>query len=78
MTPSTLVVGIDVAKEKPVERVQDVRGLEFGMCLTFQIRIQGFELLLEWARCHVKENSKNQNMLGRTTGLFWLNWRLGR
>jgi transposase len=49
ITPSTLVIGIDVAKDKHVARAQDDRGLEFGKRLIFENRIHGFELLLEWA-----------------------------
>ncbi len=60
ITPSTLVIGIDVAKDKHVARTQDDRGLEFGKRLIFENRIHGFELLLEWALRHAKENSKDQ------------------
>jgi transposase len=30
ITPSTLIIGIDIAKEKHVARAQDDRGIEFG------------------------------------------------
>jgi transposase len=74
ITPSTLVIGIDVAKEKHVARAQDDRGLEFGKRLIFQNRIDGFELLLEWAQRHAKENSKDHIIFGvEPTGHYWLN-----
>lgn len=48
ITPHTLIVGIDIAKEKHVARAQDNRGFEFGKRLFFENRIHGFELLLNW------------------------------
>ncbi|KEF39018.1 hypothetical protein M670_01835, partial [Schinkia azotoformans MEV2011] len=36
ITPSTLVIGIDIAKDKHVARAQDDRGIEFGKRLIFE------------------------------------------
>jgi len=74
ITPTTLVIGIDVAKDKHVARAQDDRGLEFGKRLIFENRIHGFELLLDWAKRHAKENNKDHIIFGvEPTGHYWLN-----
>lgn len=54
ITPETLVVGIDIAKEKHVARVVDDRDYEFGKRLIFENNITGFEQLLAW----VSENQE--------------------
>ena len=46
ITPSTLIIGIDIAKDKHVARAQDDRGIEFGKRLIFENRIHGFETLI--------------------------------
>ena len=56
ITPSTLMIGIDIAKGKHVARAQDDRGIEFGKRLVFDNRINGFERLLEWVQSHMKEH----------------------
>lgn len=58
ITPSTLIVGIDIAKDKHVARVQDDRGIEFGKRLIFENRIHGSQKLLDWVFKHQKENNK--------------------
>src|SRR5690625_688771 len=74
ITPSTLIVGIDIAKDKHVARAQDDRGLEFGKRLIFENRIHGFEKLLDWAERHAKENNKDHIIFGcEPTGHYWLN-----
>lgn len=74
ITPSTLVIGIDIAKGKHVARAQDDRGFEFGKRLIFENRIHGFELLLEWAERHAKENEKGHIIFGvEPTGHYWFN-----
>lgn len=74
ITPSTLIIGIDIAKDKHVARAQDDRGIEFGKRLIFENRIHGFEQLLEWANRHAKENDKDYIIFGaEPTGHFWKN-----
>ncbi|MCD8511350.1 MAG: IS110 family transposase [Bacillus sp. (in: Bacteria)] len=74
ITPRTLVIGIDIAKDKHVARAQDDRGIEFGKRLNFENRIHGFEQLLEWANRHAKENDKDHIIFGaEPTGHFWKN-----
>lgn len=73
ITPSTLVVGIDIAKDKHVARAQDDRGYEFGKRLIFENRIHGFQQLLDWVSRLQKENDKSQVVFGaEPTGHYWL------
>jgi len=73
ITPSTLIVGIDIAKDKHVARAQDDRGIEFGKRLFFENRIHGFENMLDWAKKHQQENNKTHVIFGvEPTGHFWL------
>jgi transposase len=74
ITPSTLIVGIDIAKDKHVARAQDDRGIEFGKRLIFENRIHGFQTLLDWVERHRKQNSKTHIIFGvEPTGHYWLN-----
>jgi len=66
ITPSTLVVGIDIAKDKHVARFQDDRGIEFGNRVFFDNRIHGFELLLERV-------AEFKRMRGKPTSFLALN-----
>ncbi|TLS34887.1 IS110 family transposase [Pseudalkalibacillus caeni] len=73
ITPSTLIVGIDIAKEKHVARAQDDRGYEFGKRLIFENRIHGFQQLLEWVSKLQQENNKSHVIFGaEPTGHYWL------
>src|SRR5690625_4256070 len=73
ISPSTLIIGIDIAKDKHVARAQDDRGIEFGKRLFFENRIHGFEMLLNWAKKHQQENDKTHVIFGvEPTGHFWL------
>ncbi|MEK5445184.1 MULTISPECIES: IS110 family transposase [Bacillaceae] len=73
ITQSTLIIGIDVAKDKHVARAQDDRGLEFGKRLIFENRIHGFQKLLDWMERHRKQNGKNHVIFGvEPTGHYWL------
>src|SRR5690625_1851276 len=73
ITPSTLIVGIDIAKDKHVARAQDDRGIEFGKRLFFENRIHGFENMLDWAKKLQQENNKTHVIFGvEPTGHFWL------
>src|SRR5699024_4508106 len=68
ITPSTLIVGIDIAKDKHVARFQDDRGMEFGKRVFFDNRIHGFELLLERV-AHIQKDE------GKPTSYLALNQR---
>jgi len=72
ITPSTLIVGIDIAKDKHVARFQDDRGIEFGKRMFFDNRIHGFELLLERVTRIQKDEQKTNVIFGvEPTGHYW-------
>lgn len=72
ITSSSLIIGIDVAKDKHVARAQDDRGIEFGKRLIFENRIHGFQKLVDWVEHHKNKNDKNHVILGvEPTGHFW-------
>ena len=72
ITPSTLIVGIDIAKDKHVARFQDDRGMEFGKRVFFDNRIHGFELLLERVARIQKDEGKTNVIFGvEPTGHYW-------
>ena len=68
----TLIVGIDIAKEKHVARAQDFRGVEVGKTLTFQNSRSGFNSLLKWISELSAQHSKNNTVVGvEPTGHYW-------
>ncbi|WYU52904.1 IS110 family transposase [Bacillus sp. FSL K6-0047] len=74
ITPSTLIIGIDIAKDKHVARAQDDRGIEFGKRLIFENHIHGFEQLIVWAERYAQENGKKTILFGaEPTGHYWKN-----
>lgn len=74
ITPETLIVGIDIAKEKHVARAVDDRGYEFGKKVVFDNNIDGFERLMAWANEKGIEHGKTHIILGcEPTGHYWFN-----
>ena len=74
ITPSTLIIGIDIAKDKHVARAQDDRGIEFGKRLIFENRIHGFQSLLDWVVRHQQQQEKSHVIFGvEPTGHYWMN-----
>ncbi|MUV36292.1 hypothetical protein JNUCC1_00093 [Lentibacillus sp. JNUCC-1] len=72
ITESTLIVGIDIAKDKHVARAQDYRGIEFGKRLIFENRIHDYQKLLDWVARLQEKNQKTHVMFGvEPTGHFW-------
>lgn len=73
ITSSTLIIGIDIAKDKHVARIQDDRGIELGKRLIFENRINGFEALLNWVKQHQIKHQKTHVIFGvEPTGHYWL------
>lgn len=70
ISTSSLIVGIDIAKDKHVAREQDDRGYEFGKRLFFENLIHGFEKLLEWVKRHQQENNKTHVIFGILAALI--------
>ncbi|SDI70979.1 IS110 family transposase, partial [Natribacillus halophilus] len=58
ITPETLIIGVDIAKNKHVARAIDDRGFEFGKRINFTNDLEGFETFLRWAEDHQANNQK--------------------
>ncbi|MGF7186970.1 transposase [Desulfitispora alkaliphila] len=72
--PSTLIIGIDIAKDSHVARALDYRGIEFGKRLVFDNRMHGYQQLLDWVTKHKEENDKTNVIFGvEPTGHYWFN-----
>ncbi|MTV51088.1 IS110 family transposase, partial [Heliobacillus mobilis] len=72
ITDSTLIVGIDVAKETHVARAQDHRGIELGKRLIFDSNHRGFEALHTWIKELQRSYNKTTAVVGmEPTGHYW-------
>ena len=72
ITPSTLVVGVDIAKETQWARFVDYRGLELGKTLKFQNDKNGFENILTTIEVICKNKNMNDVIVGmEPTGHYW-------
>lgn len=68
----TLIVGVDIAKEKHVARAQDFRGIEFGKTLNFSNDNRGFINFYNWFRELSVQHDKNNIIVGmEPTGHYW-------
>jgi transposase len=68
----TLIIGVDIAKEKHVARAQDFRGIEFGKALTFKNDHYGFIRFYAWLDKICAEHGKNRVIVGmEPTGHYW-------
>ncbi len=69
---STLVVGIDVAKETHYARAFDFRGIELSKLLRFSNTAEGFPRLEEWMQNICRQHSKTDIIVGfEPTGHYW-------
>lgn len=72
VTPRTLVVGIDIAKEKQWARFVDCRGVECGKAMYFSNDRTGFEAILAKIWEISKKNSFADAIVGmEPTGHYW-------
>lgn len=68
----TLIIGVDIAKEKHVARAQDFRGIEYGKTLNFSNSSIGFIEFYNWFTKLCAEHSKNNVIVGmEPTGHYW-------
>ncbi|WP_130859033.1 IS110 family transposase [Gracilibacillus phocaeensis] len=73
LTDETLIVGVDIAKERHVARAQDFRGIQFGKALYFDNSLEGFQHFMCWMNELALENNKHHRMIGmEPTGHYWL------
>jgi transposase len=72
ITPKTLIVGIDIAKETQWARFVDYRGIELGKALKFQNDKTGFETILASIKVICKNKRLNDVIVGmEPTGHYW-------
>jgi transposase len=73
ITESTLVIGVDIAKERHVARAQDSRGIEFGKPLNIENRRAGFQRFRYWLKNLMKDHDKSDVVVGfEPTGHYWM------
>ena len=71
---STLVIGIDVAKETHYARAFDFRGIELTKLLKFSNTGEGFDHLSQWMQSICKQHEKAETIVGfEPTGHYWFN-----
>jgi len=72
ITPSTLIVGVDIAKELQWARFVDYRGLELGKALKFQNHKNGFDSILASIETICKNKKLYDVIVGmEPTGHYW-------
>lgn len=72
ITPSTLIVGVDIAKETQWAQLVDYRGLESGKVLKFRNDKNGFESILASIEAICKNKRLNDVIVGmEPTGHYW-------
>ena len=70
---STLVVGVDIAKNKHAARAFNFRGIEYDKAIFFENDEAGFKKLLHWIKkVSEKENKTNVIVGMEPTGHYWL------
>ncbi|WP_066195533.1 IS110 family RNA-guided transposase [Gracilibacillus timonensis] len=74
ITDKTLIIGIDVAKDKHVARAIDDHGRDLAKRLVFENSLTGFQSLLDWAEHLAEQQQRPHFMFGmEPTGHYWLN-----
>jgi transposase len=69
---STLVVGVDIAKNKHAARAFNFRGIEYDKAIFFENNEAGFKKLLHWIRKVSEEENKTDVIVGmEPTGHYW-------
>jgi len=72
ITPSTLIVGVDIAKKLQWARFTDYRGLELGKAIKFKNNKNGFDSILASIEGVCKLKSLDKVVLGmEPTGHYW-------
>ncbi|WP_339216659.1 IS110 family transposase [Ornithinibacillus sp. FSL M8-0202] len=73
ITESTLVIGVDIAKENHVARAQDARGIEFGKPMNIENSRAGFQRFRLWMKSLMREHDKPDVIVGfEPTGHYWM------
>lgn len=68
----TLIIGVDIAKDRHVARAQDFRGIEFGKTIKFTNSNRGFIEFFNWFSNLCVKHNKNNVIVGmEPTGHYW-------
>jgi transposase len=74
ITENTLIIGVDIAKQKHVARAIDDRGLDLAKRLMFHNSFEGFTNLLGWIESLSNKLNRTHVIIGmEPTGHYWLN-----
>lgn len=74
ITPSHLVIGIDIAKETHVARGVNFRGIEYGRSFSFSSQLEGFQSFLTWVHSLQSNGDFAEVIVGmEPTGHYWMN-----
>jgi len=69
---STLVVGVDIAKNKHAARAFNFRGIEYDKAIFFENNEAGFKKLLHWIKKVSEKENKTDVIVGmEPTGHYW-------
>jgi transposase len=69
---STLVVGVDIVKNKHAARAFNFRGIEYDKAIFFENNEAGFKKLLHWIRKISEKENKTDVIVGmEPTGHYW-------
>ena len=72
VTEKTLVVGVDIAKEKHYARAFNYRGIELSKVISFSNRTEGFDSFKDWAEGLMAEQNLDRIIVGmEPTGHYW-------
>ncbi|WP_077703535.1 IS110 family transposase [Virgibacillus dokdonensis] len=73
LTDKSLIIGVDIAKNKHVARAQDFRGVQFGKPLYFENALEGFQTFIHWMDELAIQQEKSDFIIGmEPTGHYWL------
>ncbi|RKI72775.1 transposase, partial [Clostridium sp. 1xD42-85] len=73
LTDKTLIIGVDIAKQKHVARAQDFRGVQIGKPLYFENALEGFQRFTYWIDELASQHTKSNMIIGmEPTGHYWL------
>jgi transposase len=78
ITPDTLLVGVDIAKNTHWARFTDYRGIALGKALKVSNnKAAGFEIILTTIKGVCKQKGLPKVILGlEPTGHYWKHWRI--
>jgi len=72
ITDNTLVIGVDIAKNRHYARAFNFRGIELDKVVKFKANGGGFESFIEWTKGLAEEHKMDKIIIGvEPTGHYW-------